>query len=130
MDKLAKRIVLLASGGGTLAQAVMLAVAQGTLNLEIVAVISDRQAPVLNLACENGYATSLVEYSAFDNRDDWGRALADEIAQHNPDLVVSLGFMRILPADFVEKFASSTHIQHSCHFSLVLTLFGMRLQQE
>lgn len=104
MDKLAKRIVLLASGGGTLAQAVMLAVAKGTLNLEIIAVISDRKAPVLNLAREYGYATSLVEYSTFDNRDNWGRALAEEIAKLNPDLVVSLGFMRILPALFVEQF--------------------------
>ena len=110
MAKTAKRIVLLASGGGTLAQAVMQAVAKGTLNLEIVAVISDRTAPVLNLARENGFATSLVEYSQFNNRDEWGRALEDAITPLSPDLVVSLGFMRILPAHFVERFQTiNTH---------------------
>ena len=110
MDKTSKRIVLLASGSGTLAQAVMQAVVKGTLNLEIVAVISDRNAPVLNLARENGFSTSLVEYSRFNNRDEWGRALEDEIASLSPDLVVSLGFMRILPAHFVERFPTiNTH---------------------
>jgi phosphoribosylglycinamide formyltransferase-1 len=110
MVNTAKRIVLLASGSGSLAQAVMQAVANGTLNVEIAAVISDRPAPVLNLARENGFTTSLVEYSSFDTRDAWGRALENEIAHLNPDLVVSLGFMRILPARFVERFQTiNTH---------------------
>jgi len=38
-------------------------------------------------------------------RDDWNTALADEVERWTPDLVVCAGFMRILSADFLARFA-------------------------
>jgi phosphoribosylglycinamide formyltransferase-1 len=95
-----KKIVLLASGVGSLARAVM----DADLDLEIVRVISDRPAPVLDIAQEHEIPASLVDFKSYPNREEWARALDEVIAAENVDLVVSVGFMRILPKSFVEKF--------------------------
>lgn len=95
-----KKIVLLASGAGSLARAVM----EAGLDLEIALVIADRPAPVLEIAQSLGFETSLVNYSDFENRTSWSEALTKVIADVEPDLIVSVGFMRILPAAFVERF--------------------------
>lgn len=95
-----KRVVLLASGGGSLAQAVM----ESNLDCDIALLVSDRPAPVLEIAEKYGVPTQLIEYSKYSDRDTWGRALAEAVGAIEPDLLVSVGFMRILPASFVERF--------------------------
>ena len=101
---MAKRIDLLASGSGTLVQAVIDAVKIGSLDLEIVRIISDRPAQVLQRASENNIESSLLDYSHFTSREEWGIELEEIIRSDDVELVVSLGFMRILPKDIVEKF--------------------------
>ena len=101
---MAKRINLLASGSGTLAQAVIDAVKSGALNLEIVRVISDRPAEVLKRAEKNGIKSTLIDYSKFSTREEWANEIEKVIDGDGVDLVVSLGFMRILPKNIVEKF--------------------------
>jgi len=100
----AKRIVLLASGAGSLVRSVLEAKKHGELDLEIVHVISDRPAKVLDVAAEFGTPSSLIDYAQFQDRDSWSNELAQKIASLQPDLLVSLGFMRILPASFVNEF--------------------------
>ena len=103
---MAKRIVLLASGAGSLARAVL----DADLDIAIVKVISERPAPVLDVAQSLGFATELVEFSAFQDRTEWGVAMETAVAAAHPDLVVSVGFMRILPATFVDRFRTiNTH---------------------
>jgi phosphoribosylglycinamide formyltransferase-1 len=43
----------------------------------------------------------VVEPKDYENRIAWGEALLAEIEQYQPDLVVSAGLMRILPAPVV-----------------------------
>ena len=101
-----KKIVLLASGAGSLAKAVI----EAKLNLEIAIVISDRPAPVLEIAYQNGIPGKLINFSDYENRQKWGEALFDAVETVDPDLVVSVGFMRILPPRFVERFRTiNTH---------------------
>jgi phosphoribosylglycinamide formyltransferase-1 len=95
-----KKIVLLASGSGSLARAVL----EARLNLEIALLVSDRPAPVLTIAENHGLRSELVNFKDFESRQAWGRALLGLVESVNPDLVVSVGFMRILPPSFVEKF--------------------------
>ena len=103
---MAKKIILLASGAGSLAKAVL----EAGLDLEISLVISDRPAPVLDLAEKHGVKSVLVNFADFENRQAWGDALEDLVASVNPDLVVSVGFMRILPPSFIERFKTiNTH---------------------
>jgi formyltetrahydrofolate-dependent phosphoribosylglycinamide formyltransferase len=40
----------------------------------------------------------------FPSREAWDAAFADETAKHEPDLVVSAGFMKLAGASFLERF--------------------------
>jgi phosphoribosylglycinamide formyltransferase-1 len=94
------RIVILASGSGTLAQAIM---DSTELDIEIVTVISDNHdAHVLKRAHDAGITTQIISIGT--SRDQWNTEIIEAVAQLDIDLVVSAGFMRILPADFVNRF--------------------------
>ncbi|MFA5919148.1 MAG: phosphoribosylglycinamide formyltransferase [Candidatus Nanopelagicaceae bacterium] len=98
-----KSIVILASGGGSLAQAIMDAVNDGELDIQILEVISDKPgANVLERAEESGIKTFV--HPMLPNRAQWDSELMRHIESLNPDLVVSVGFMRILSPEFVTTF--------------------------
>ena len=98
-----KRIVVLASGGGTLAQAIFDAASSGQLACDIVAVISDQKdAQVLDRAHRAKIETFTIPM--LPDRSEWDRELETLIAALRPDLVISAGFMRILSHRITEKF--------------------------
>jgi phosphoribosylglycinamide formyltransferase-1 len=100
------RIVVLISGRGSNLAALADAEARGELAGAIVAVISNRaDARGLAFAADRGFATAVVDHAAFATRDAFDAALAIEIDRHAPDLVVLAGFMRVLGAPFVERYA-------------------------
>ena len=92
------RVVLLASGAGTLAQAII----DAKLDLEILALISDKPSPALERAKTAGIKNIFLPFE--EPREIWDLKLLDTVSELNPDLVVSVGFMRILDRKFVEKF--------------------------
>jgi phosphoribosylglycinamide formyltransferase-1 len=95
-----KRVVILASGAGSLAQAIIDA---NELDIQIVAVVSDNpNAQVLERAKAAKLNTSVIELGA--DRTAWNKQLFDQVDQYQPDLVVSAGFMRILSPEFVNTF--------------------------
>jgi formyltetrahydrofolate-dependent phosphoribosylglycinamide formyltransferase len=96
------RIVVLASGSGSTLQAIL---DDPMLRPLVVAVGSDkRDARALERASTAGVATALVALDDHPDRSEWNRALEKAIADHEPDLVVLAGFMRILDAQFVARF--------------------------
>ena len=97
-----KRVLLLASGAGSLAQSILDAQRSEKIDLQILGVISDKDAPVLALAKEYGVDSYLIPMQT--DRSEWDSALFSKVAELNPDLIVSVGFMRILSAPFVEHF--------------------------
>ncbi len=97
-----KRLVILISGRGSNMQALV----QARLPGDIAAVISnDPRAAGLAFAQRAGIATRVVEHKAFASRDVFDAALAACIDAYTPDLVILAGFMRILGAAFVERYA-------------------------
>lgn len=75
-------------------------------NAQIAAVISNRpNAGGLAFAHAQGIKTAVVNHQSFANRTAFDQALADEIDQYSPDLVVLAGFMRILTSEFVEHYS-------------------------
>lgn len=73
---------------------------------QVAAVISSRpNAEGLAVARELGLATDAVAAADFASRDAFDTALADRIDAHAPDIVVLAGFMRILGAPFVARYA-------------------------
>lgn len=95
-----KRVVILASGSGSLAQAIIDA---SDLDIQVVAVVSDNpKAQVLDRAKKAGVNTSVIELTG--DRELWNKQLFNQVDQYRPDLVVSAGFMKILAANFVQTF--------------------------
>jgi phosphoribosylglycinamide formyltransferase-1 len=98
-----KRVVILASGSGTLAQAIFDARENELTDADIVAVISDKaDAQVLDRALSASVESFVIPM--LDDRSEWDREIETLIAALKPDLVVSAGFMRILSPKIVERF--------------------------
>ena len=86
------KIVILASGNGSLAQSIFDAVSDGELPVEISALVSDQpNSYVLERARNSGIKTFVLEMQP--NRAQWNEQLHDLIKTIQPDLVVSAGFM-------------------------------------
>jgi phosphoribosylglycinamide formyltransferase-1 len=97
------RLVILASGNGSLAQSIIDGSQSGLLDANVLAVISDRaDAHVLDRAKAAGIRTYLCEMSS--DRNMWSAQLISLLDSLKPDLVVSAGFMRILSPETVERF--------------------------
>ncbi|WP_283139848.1 phosphoribosylglycinamide formyltransferase [Rhizohabitans arisaemae] len=98
------RLVVLVSGSGTNLQA-LLDAADQAYGARIVAVGADRTGiEGLARAARAGVDTFVVQLSDHPTRAEWDRALAQVIADHEPDLVVSAGFMRILGPQVLSRF--------------------------
>ena len=98
------KVVVLISGGGSNLKA-LLDAAIGDYPARVVAVGSDTDAGGLDYARERNIATFIVRPRDYANREAWGDAFATAIGEHDPDLVVSAGLMRVLPAAFVREFS-------------------------
>jgi phosphoribosylglycinamide formyltransferase-1 len=102
------RIVLLASGNGSLAQSIIDAKQTGALNLEILELIADKECVAIERAKSTGIATKCLPM--LKDRSTWDNQIFEAVSRLDPDLVVSVGFMRILAAPFVAKFPTiNTH---------------------
>ena len=101
-----KRIVVLVSGEGSNLQALIDACQQGRINAEISAVFSNKIAAYgLERARLADIPAHALDVKAYEDRIAFDVALADAIEIFKPSLVVLAGYMRILSAEFVQRFA-------------------------
>jgi len=92
-----QRLVILASGTGSLAAAIIEA------GLNVVALICDQpNALVLERVKGSGIQVHLLPMEIV--RSDWDRKLIEIVHELKPDLVISAGFMRVLSPEFVTDF--------------------------
>ncbi len=95
----------MASGNGSNAQAVIDACSRGELRAEVVAVVCDRsEARVLGRADASGIPDVCVGRRPDEERTDYDARLADVVSGFDPDLVVLLGWMRVLTTSFLGWF--------------------------
>lgn len=108
-----RRIVVLVSGTGTLLQALLDACADPGYGATVVAVGADRDdTGGLKRAHEHGLPTFVSRVDDHPDRDAWDRALADEVAAYEPDLVVLAGFMKLTGPAFLARFGGRTVNTH------------------
>lgn len=99
-------IVCLVSGGGTNLAAIIKAIEDGSIkNVRIKSVISNNaDAYALERAKNAGIENKCISPKSFSNRDDFNKALLDELRSLNPDLIVLAGFLVNISKDIVDAF--------------------------
>ncbi|MEU7842379.1 phosphoribosylglycinamide formyltransferase [Micromonospora sp. NPDC049114] len=101
----AARIVVLISGSGSNLQALLDAAADPAYGAEVVAVGADRDGIAgLERAEAAGVPTFVERVRDHDSRQDWDRALTAHVAKHEPDLVISAGFLKLVGPHFLAAF--------------------------
>jgi phosphoribosylglycinamide formyltransferase 1 len=109
-------------------QAILDACANGALPAQVVAVVSNKpDAFGLQRASNAGVPAIALPFNKAVHLDRAGydRELGDVIDQHAPDLIVCAGWLRILGAGFVRRFAGKI-IRHCPARSLACTPLPMR----
>jgi phosphoribosylglycinamide formyltransferase-1 len=82
----------------------LLDAAVGEYPARVVAVGADRDCRALEIAAAVSVPTYTVRLGDHPDRDAWDKAITDATAAHEPDLVVSAGFMKILGREFLSRF--------------------------
>ena len=101
-----KSVVILISGRGSNMESLLDAVAAGSLNVRVAAVLSNRpDAKGLQTATAKDVPTRIVDHRNFAGREAFDAAMIEAIDAFSPDLVVLAGFMRILTDGFVQHYA-------------------------
>lgn len=99
-------VAVLISGSGSNLQALMDACAKDDFPAGIALVISNKaDAYGLMRAQKTGIETKVVSHKDFSTREDFDNAIHTELVKAQIDFVCLAGFMRLLSAGFVEKWA-------------------------
>ena len=104
--KKAARVVVLISGGGSNLQAIIDQKEAGILNIEICAVVSNRDnVGGIERAEKHGIPVIVIEHGMFPSREAFDQRLMMVVDSQSPDIVVLAGFMRILTPEFTQHYA-------------------------
>ena len=99
-------IAVLVSGNGSNLQAIIDAAAGGTLDARVVQVVSDRPGvPALERARAAGIPATTVRPADYPDREAWTAALGRALDASGAGLVVLAGFMKVLDAALVRRWA-------------------------
>ena len=99
-----KRLGILLSGRGSNFEAIANQVADGRLEAEIAAVISNRpEARGLEIARARGLPAVVLPSKGLA-REEYDRSVVAELLKHGVELVCLAGFMRLLSAEFCRAF--------------------------
>ncbi|HZF27673.1 MAG TPA: phosphoribosylglycinamide formyltransferase [Gammaproteobacteria bacterium] len=109
MVSTAPRIVVLISGEGSNLQAIIDATNARRIAGTVALVVSNRSAARgLERARAAGIPAKYLGVQPGADRAAYDAALAELLAEHHPDVLVLAGFMRILGAELVARFAGRT----------------------
>ncbi len=96
---------MLVSGAGTNLQALLDACSEPSYGARVVAVGADRDGIAgLDRARAAGIPTFVHRVADHASREEWDRVMTDSVAAHDPDLVVSAGFMKLAGEEFLRRF--------------------------
>lgn len=123
-----KKIVVLISGNGSNLQAIIDACQAGDIQGEIVSVISNKaNAYGLERAQTAQIPTALFSRKNYSDNLEMDTAIGDYIESINADLIVLAGYMKILTAEFTQRFAGKIL---NIHPSLLPKFRGLNTYQQ
>jgi len=124
----AKRIGVLVSGRGSNLQALIDAAAAAQLGATIATVISNVDgAFALERARRAGITTTVIDHRGWPSRDDFDRALVQELQRHQVDVVCLAGFMRKVGRPLLDAYPSAIL---NIHPSLLPSFPGLHPQRQ
>ena len=98
------RLTVLISGRGSNLAALVAASQASDFKGAVTHVVSSRpDASGLDVAHAQAIAISVVDSARFQGREAFDASLCETIEAGDPDLIVLAGFMRVLPAPFVQR---------------------------
>ncbi|HEY0383136.1 MAG TPA: GNAT family N-acetyltransferase [Candidatus Elarobacter sp.] len=109
------RATILASGAGSNARSVLERARGGRLPVDVRAVVAnDARAGALDAAREHGVDAIAVEWDrARESRAAFDARVADAVARTEPQLVLLLGWMHLLPPAFLRRFPETINLHPS-----------------
>lgn len=100
---MSRSLLLLASGTGSLAQAIIEASQSGKLSANVLALLTDKEDSPVVAKCEQ-LGIPIICHPLNEDRKSWDEELFLITEALSPTLVVSAGFMRILSPAYVSTF--------------------------
>jgi len=98
------RLAVLVSGTGSNLEAMLGACANPSYGATVVVVGADRTGiRSLDVAAHAGVPTFVERVGDHPAREDWDRALTERVADHEPDLVISAGFLKLVGKAFLGR---------------------------
>ena len=99
------KIAVLISGNGSNLEALIDACKKNLINGSVEIIISNNpDAYGIEWAKNHFINYKIIDNNRFQTREDFDRALVEELQDSNPDLIVLAGFMRILTPVMIEAF--------------------------
>ena len=96
---------MLVSGGGSNLQALLEACADPAYGARVVAVGADRPGTGgVERGAAAGLPTFVETVADHESREQWDAALTEAVSAHEPDLVISAGFLRLAGPHFLRAF--------------------------
>ena len=122
-------IAVLVSGNGTNFQAIVDAIETGRIsNARITCLISNKaDAFALERARKHNIKTIVLDHKNYPNRQAYDVALVDLLHQHNVQLVILAGFMRLLSPVMIDTFPNAII---NIHPALLPAFPGLDAQQQ
>jgi len=100
-----KKLVILGSTRGTDMQAIIDSIEAGELDAKIEIVTSNKpDAYILERAKKHDIKNICIEKNPGESREDYDTRLISELSNYKIDLVLLIGWMRILSPVFIEKY--------------------------
>lgn len=119
---------VLVSGTGTNLQAILDAVADGSLAADVRVVLSNKPgALALERAARAGVAQRCIPHRDFDSREAFDAALVQALREAGVEWVVLAGFMRLLTPGFLDAFRGRVV---NIHPALLPAFPGVNAQQQ
>jgi phosphoribosylglycinamide formyltransferase-1 len=106
------RAVILASGSGTNAQAVIDEVQRGDSTLDIVAVVTNKAKARVRERARDAWLTeeAIVWDRAAETREAYDARVTLGVARYEPDLILLLGWMHLVSGAFLERFPETINV--------------------
>jgi len=127
-EKVMINIGVLVSGRGTNLQAIIEAIEEGKIEGEIKVVISDNpDAYALKRAKQNNIETQYINFKKFKKREDYNKEIIKTLKEKKIDLVVLVGYMRILSPYFIKTYKNRII---NIHPALLPSFSGLHAQRQ